>query len=314
MPTAKKRAAPLEKRSFDDTFEIRESDTGAQGVFATVDIKIDMLINTESFVWMITDEPELDDSVQEKLPQAEQEHNEREHEKRQNASYEKQFTAVCNQFRSRRPSIPTAMRHLEPQRNAGESTGAWITRVLKINGWQYKRTADGALSTNASMLAMYKGSKFNHSCKPTLNARLILESRSAPVRRANTNATRGAKEFWVLSVADIKAGDEVTVTYLSPEQLRDDVETRRSYLKTMWGFDCLCVQCKDDLRALAETKVHTGVRSNFERLLVTNLKRAAEQTTAKSDARLQRQERIAQRHAKMTKLVDNVEEDTVEVD
>jgi len=327
MPIVKKRTAPLARQIFDDTFQIRNSKTGAQGVFAIVDIDIDTLIHTDSFVWMIADEPELDDKVQKKLPQSEQEQNKRERAKKQDKSYEKQYTTLCAQFRSRTPSISTAMQHLEPQRAVGESTGAWITQVLKINGWQYERNADGMPSADASMLAMYKGSKFNHSCKPTLNARLILESRSAVVKNANTNAKKGAKEFWVLSVANIKEGDEVTVTYLSPEQLRDDVIKRRSYLKEMWGFDCLCVKCKDDLRDLAamtgpaktkvreaktklveaKTKVDEAVALNFERLQVLNKKRAVEQTMAKNTALLQRIERMTQRHAKMTK--ENVDKD-----
>jgi len=320
MPVAKKRKTPLARQKFDDTFEIRHSETGADGVFAIVDIVIDTLIDTESFVWLITDLPELDAKAQKKLPQSEREQNERVHAKTQDNLYAKQYAALCNRFRLRTPSIYTAMKHLEPPMAVGESIGAWITRVLKINGWQNERDADGEWSENTTMLAMYKGSKFNHSCKPTLNARLILESRSAVVKHANTNVTKGAKEFWVLSVADIKQGDEVTVTYLSPAQLRDDVIKRRSYLKEKWGFDCLCVKCKDDLRDLAamtgpaktkvgeaKTKVDEAVAHNFERLQVIQKKRAVDQTMAKNTALLQRIERMTQRHAKMTK--ENVGKD-----
>ncbi|KAF2010637.1 SET domain-containing protein [Aaosphaeria arxii CBS 175.79] len=70
-------------------------------------------------------------------------------------------------------------------------------------------------------------SYFNHSCSPNIEKKRV-------------------ERAWEFRAGrDIKAGDELCITYLSGEERRLSRENRMLTLKRNWGFDCRCERCKE---------------------------------------------------------------------
>ena len=73
-------------------------------------------------------------------------------------------------------------------------------------------------------------SMFNHDCKPNADWVPGTDPKKV-VFRANRN---------------IDKNEEITISYLCDEQLKDDVDGRRNIIKS-WGFTCTCDRCIREL-------------------------------------------------------------------
>jgi hypothetical protein len=71
-------------------------------------------------------------------------------------------------------------------------------------------------------------SYFNHSCSPNI----------AKARVGNVWEFRASRA--------IEAGEECCITYLGGDEKEMNVQERRQRLKVHWGFECLCLRCKEE--------------------------------------------------------------------
>jgi len=139
---------------FDDVLQIGHS-AAQQGVFAKTDIAKDTVIKNDGFVWII-DEPMRicsDATVGDT--------------KRQE-SYAKQWSGICKQFSLPTRNLSTMIQELLPKKTHRENQGRWLEKVLKTNGWKYFGTGQHGRRIEKTMLLIYKGSKCNHSCDPSV--------------------------------------------------------------------------------------------------------------------------------------------------
>ncbi|CUM56405.1 putative protein lysine methyltransferase SET5 [Debaryomyces fabryi] len=80
-------------------------------------------------------------------------------------------------------------------------------------------------------------SHLNHNCDPNTS-----------VETSTTVRTDGLKVF---AARDIRAGEELTTTYVNPAYT---VQQRQRELRVNWGFKCGCQKCKDDLKCQQRRK------------------------------------------------------------
>jgi len=226
---------------FDNVLSIASS-VGAQGVFAKKKIAKGTIIQNDGFVWIV-DDPDENESTQFK----------------RNA-YVKQWRAVCQKFSTDERKLENMILQLQPQRNTCSSMGAWLEAILQTNGWEYFYSTKYQKRAKYSMLLIYKGSKYNHSCKPSMCSTLA----NVRSQTQNTNQPSFAgvdKQFWVTALVDIKKGSEVSLSYLGAHDLDSSVEHRRELLKNTWDFDCECVKCRQDALSSVHMDVETPPRT-----------------------------------------------------
>lgn len=77
-------------------------------------------------------------------------------------------------------------------------------------------------------------SHLNHSCEPNVHAKF------------HSKRVDGLE---IVTILDIKAGEELKVTYVDPKLGLDE---RQDQLRKNWGFICVCPRCKREQKALAE--------------------------------------------------------------
>jgi len=169
---------------FDDVFAIRAG-VGQEGVFSTKDIKEGTVIHNDGFTWII-EEP-----VKNRSDTAE-----RFDEIRQNA-YAKQWNTVCKQFSTSRNRLQDMIKHLHPKRKEDESVGKWLQAVLLTNGWDHFYSTETKKRQKATMLLIYKGSKYNHSCEPSLGSKVQHIPHSKTRNTNKMGLFDGDRQFWV---------------------------------------------------------------------------------------------------------------------
>ncbi|KAF7190771.1 SET domain-containing protein 5 [Pseudocercospora fuligena] len=106
------------------------------------------------------------------------------------------------------------------------------------NNFKEMRPIEGIVRTNAIPLGQSSStggifpvcSRFNHSC--TANAAYHWNPHS--------------EEEKVYSVQDIRAGEEITVNYISDEVWHLPGKERRAAIKAKFGFDCQCDRCANE--------------------------------------------------------------------
>jgi len=267
---------------FDSRFQVRASPTGAQGVFAIAPLADKTMVKVDCFVLIIRDPPggtTVSDKVKSDF-------------------YVEQWEGVMARFGSRTPRVQDAIRHLEPKQKPGEPSATWLNNVLKVNGWNHSIHQSLGRKEDATMLSIFKGSKFNHSCAPTLQPRLIVEKRNLAVKKLDTNAEKQGQEFWMMALADIATGDEVTVSYLTAGELKRNVYMRRAQLKNTWGFDCTCSKCVQELMKAQRTSC-VSERSTASRQAIAELRIQTTKKRRAQDAENRRQ-RIHNRFHKIS--------------
>ena len=80
--------------------------------------------------------------------------------------------------------------------------------------------------------ALYpSASYFNHSCDPNLMKRRL------------------GSTWEFMAARDIRDGEECCITYLGGDEKELSVVRRRSRLKEVWGFGCMCERCLRELKA-----------------------------------------------------------------
>lgn len=84
-------------------------------------------------------------------------------------------------------------------------------------------------------------SHLNHNCDPNTSVETSL-----------TNRAEGLK---VIAARDIRAGEELTTTYVNPAHT---VQQRQRELRVNWGFLCNCQKCRSDLQAQHRRKSSSG--------------------------------------------------------
>jgi len=180
--------------AFDQVFKIEDSGV-EQGVFAVVNVKRTQVICAYSFVWVLDDLPGLDEESESKLSVRQELAYANTLKTQQTKMYVEQYVKLCENFSTRTPRIENEMRHLHPKQLPEEPTGEWLYNVLKINGWLRKiqvPNEEGDHKVDESriqiMLCIYKGSKFNHSCRPSLEPRMILPTKKTLRDTPYTNA------------------------------------------------------------------------------------------------------------------------------
>ena len=288
---------------FDGKFQVRASPTGAQGVFAIAPLADRTMVKVDCFVLIIKDPPggtTVPDKVRSDF-------------------YAEQWEAVVARFGSRTPRVQDAVRHLEPEQKPGESTATWLNNVLKVNGWNHTIHRSLGRKEDATMLSIFKGSKFNHSCAPTLQPRLVVEKRSLAVKKIDTNAENQCQEFWMMALAHIATGDEVTVSYLTAGELRRNVHVRRAQLKTTWGFDCMCSKClKDILKAQQAGRVSERSAASRQEIvqlrMETTNKRRAEDAENRRQRIHNRYHQISMNAVAMSGDTEDIELESLEYD
>ena len=86
-----------------------------------------------------------------------------------------------------------------------------------------------------------EASFFNHSCQP------------------NVTKERIARQWSFRASTDIRAGQELCITYLGGEEKELSVEVRRKRLHDEWGFHCMCKRCVTESAELsAGGEMETG--------------------------------------------------------
>ena len=138
-------------------FQVRASPTGAQGVFAIAPLAEQTFVKVDCFV-LIMKEPPV---------------NTQESDSSKCELYAEQWETVCARFDTRAPKVQDAILELEPQQKRGESNATWLGNVLKVNGWNHAIHQPHGRKNDATMLLIFKGSNFNHSCAPMLQPRLF---------------------------------------------------------------------------------------------------------------------------------------------
>jgi len=230
--------------SFDDVFVVGAGTGGLlEAVFATAAISKGAKIDNDSFVWIVYD----DVKARGETPQ--------QYAERMRVFYATQWADVCRDFSVSHPHLEESMSKLQPRRQQGQLRGEWLEEVLKVNAWVHYIVRNN-VPVQCRMLVVYKGSKYNHSCEPSLQTNLMTVQ-TAPVQTAagaghpvNINSNEDPCEIWVDALRDIPAGEEVTVSYLSAWALRQKVEYRREKLMKIWGFECVCARCTKQSAAL----------------------------------------------------------------
>lgn len=88
------------------------------------------------------------------------------------------------------------------------------------------------IGTSVTQAALFlHASRFNHSCLPSCDYDVRLPYSGAGVSKALWHA---------YAVRDIKKGEEITISYNSRDELRED---RQHHLLEIWGFECTCEVC-----------------------------------------------------------------------
>ena len=305
----KKTSAPVV--TFDQVFKIEDS--GAeQGVFAATNIQRNAMICADSFVWVLNDLAGLDEESESKLSVRKQLANAIDLKTRQTKMYEEQYSRLCEEFSTRVPRIEDEMQHLHPKQLPGERTGEWLYNVLKINGWlrnipvQCEEAGDEA--EEQIMLCIYKGSKFNHSCRPSMEPRMILPTKPTLRDTCCTNATgKEAYDFWLHALTDVAPGEEATVSYIGADEIDQHVVERRRYLQEKWGFECDCVRCREDLRTLQVERENRAIVDTLANKRIFDLMKEHKRVLSEQRIHDQhgREKRAKKRHtATATKTAD----------
>jgi len=110
------------------------------------------------------------------------------------------------------------------------------------------KTVYGTCRSNAFSNGLFeKICRINHNCKPNatelsmegvtdvLDKQLPLDNRLAPSK---------PNEYGVLSNREIKAGEELTISYLGKRIETRSTKTRREELREKYGFHCECEACQ----------------------------------------------------------------------
>ncbi|GAA5994550.1 SET domain-containing protein [Rhodotorula paludigena] len=149
---------------------------------------------------------------------------------------------------------------------------SWKTEQQRKDFWDLANTrpdlppAYGIFATNAVQTSGEIGgmflllSRFNSSCRPTL---------SRPAWNPSTGSTR------LYALRDIKAGEELTWTYLNVTFEFEGVEARRDEMRRVFEFECCCPACGP--------QVGDGERAKSERRLL-QLRRLKERMGGDEDA------------------------------
>ncbi|KAG7134325.1 SET domain-containing protein 5 like [Verticillium longisporum] len=107
---------------------------------------------------------------------------------------------------------------LDLARNAG---GHPIDDIVRTNSFEVK-------FQGVAHFALFKDiSRINHACKPN----------------AVTRWSQTKLQMEVIAYHDIKAGEEITISYAPMHLLSDD---RRDMIISSWGFECKCPICTDE--------------------------------------------------------------------
>jgi hypothetical protein len=221
---------------FDDVFVIR-GDMGGEGeaVFATTSISMGTSVEMDDFIWIVKDPVKTGGETRQ------------EYAERMRAGYVTQWCTVRREFSVSHPKLQEWISQLQPRKQNGQLSGEWLEDVLRTNGWAHK-TVRHKLPLDSTMLAIYKGSKFNHSCTPSLRTHLTSVKRVDGAEcRVSTNSKDDPRELWVEALRAIPAGEEATVSYLGTRSLEKHVIIRRAKLMKMWGFKCVCPRCIEEL-------------------------------------------------------------------
>ena len=70
----------------------------------------------------------------------------------------------------------------------------------------------------------------NHSCDPN----------------CEFTSSEGGRYIREFATRDIKEGEELTISYLEPDDLLKDAEERKDLLFESFGFECVCRRCLID--------------------------------------------------------------------
>ena len=126
--------------------------------------------------------------------------------------------------------------------------GNIITEDLWIKKENIK-TVYGTCRSNAFSDGLFdKICRINHSCKPNATklsmagVNNVLDQQLPPDKRL---APSKPNEFGVLSNREIKAGEELTVSYLGKRIETRSTKTRREELCEKYGFHCECEACQN---------------------------------------------------------------------
>ncbi|GAA5986816.1 hypothetical protein JCM10908_000909 [Rhodotorula pacifica] len=126
---------------------------------------------------------------------------------------------------------------------------SWKTDEQRRQFWELASTrpdlppayaifATNAVQTHGEIGGMFLLlSRFNSSCRPTL---------SRPAWDAESHSTK------LYALRDIKAGEELTWTYLNVTYEFEGVEARKEELRQVFHFECCCVACDDNTVSPAE--------------------------------------------------------------
>ncbi len=102
---------------------------------------------------------------------------------------------------------------------------------------------DSAKDDHEHLMLSTHTSLFKHSCYP--NA--VLKTVIAAVASADDSTDF---KIWsvVESLRSIRAGEEITLSYLCDDQLNLPTQARRRELAKIWGVHCICARCCIDVR------------------------------------------------------------------
>lgn len=126
---------------------------------------------------------------------------------------------MSEEYTSMFESLRTAMAGYEGFEAPDDKTLFLLTETINNNAFAIEDSATNPAGTGVYILA----SLFSHSCV------------------ANTSRAFRGKTLFILASCDIKAGEEITVTYSS--NIFNTVNKRREELYSHYGFTCACPRC-----------------------------------------------------------------------
>ena len=146
---------------------------------------------------------------------------------------------------------------------ANHDFDTWVLQTLMIHISNNCRQYNSGGRFGIAINPLY--TFFNHSCKPNVSHR-VFDGRSNSTLR-------------MVTTQNVKAGQELFITYLNEEDLDKPVEERQELLKQWTGCECQCCTCKTE-RAGLRIDVDDPEDRDYE---PTNATQGKKRSKSKSD-------------------------------
>ena len=106
-------------------------------------------------------------------------------------------------------------------------------------------------------------SKINHSCLPNATRNVHCKYLDCSLKKERSPRECIGK---IYAIRDIKKGEQITISYLSPDELLLPTNQRNDAIKKKFGFHCQCIRCIDNSDKNQIEKLLKGATTNHLKL------------------------------------------------